>query len=65
MLADAERGAYFVHWCKVYPIIQGVVLKVSIVVRDNLESFCVDRDKAFFGIPRTLRLRISLSYDLL
>lgn len=64
MLADVERGAYFVHWCKVYPIIQGVALKISIVVRDNLESFCVDRDKTFFGIPRTLTPWISLSYDV-
>ena len=63
-MADAERGAYFVHWCKVYAIIQGVALKVSIVVRDNLESFCVDRYKTFFGIPRTVRPWISLSYDV-
>ena len=59
MLVDAERGTYFVHWCKVYPIIQGIALKISIVVRDNLESLCVDRDKAFLGVARTLTPWIS------
>lgn len=49
-----EVATYFINRRKVYPILQGVTLEISVVVPDSFEFFCIHRHQAVFRVSRTL-----------